>query len=357
LAENATVKAMRTFILSGVLLFAAFPATSNYHLNSYGFGSGGTANSSTTTYALEGSTGEISGSSSSTSNAQTKPGFIQTQQANVPQLASIDNNSGQYYNKLHFVIDNQNNPSDATFLIAVSTDNFVSDTRYLQPDGTLSSTLNLSDYQTYAAWGGTSGSLMVGLVPSTTYSVKLRATQGKFTESAYGPTSTQATAAPTITFSLATSSSSTPPYTIGFGTLSAGTVATAPQTINTTLSTNGASGGDVYISGQNGGLKSGSTGYLINAITNDLGTVSEGFGVQNSSVGQTSGGPFSVLSPYAGSGNTVGLVDSTTRSLYSSSTPITAGSGVLSLKAKAAATDVAARDYQEILTFVASANF
>jgi len=348
---------MEKLALLAVALFAALPATSNYRLNSYGFGSGGTANSHTTTYSLEGTVGELSGSSSGTTNNSAKPGFIQTQQAHVPKLASIDNNGGLYYNKLHFVIDNQNNPTDATFLISVSTDNFVADTRYLQPDGTLSSSLSLSDYQTYAAWGGSSGSLMIGLTPSTTYYVRLKATQGQFTESAYGPISSQATAAPSLTFNLVTSTQPSPPFSVSLGTLQAGSINTTPQTINTTFTTNGATGGSVYLSGQNGGLLSSSTGYKINAVSNDLSTISEGFGAQNSSISQTSGGPFVVVTPYNGSGSFVGIVGSITRSLYNSTGPVTGGTGQLILKAKSSTTDVAASDYQEILTFTAAANF
>jgi len=40
------------------------------------------------------------------------------------------------------------------------------------------------------------------------------------------------------------------------------------------------SGGDVYIEGKNGGLKSASTGYTIGAISKDLGSCQEGFGAQ-----------------------------------------------------------------------------
>lgn len=344
--------------LAGMLsLFAALPATSNYQLQSYGFGSGGTSSSSTATYSLEGTAGELSGQSSSTANASTKPGFIQTQQANVPKLASLDNNGGQYYNKLHFVIDTQGNPSDATYLIAVSTDNFVADTRYVQSDGTLTNTLSTAHYQTYSAWGGASGSLMIGLLPSTTYSVKLRATQGKFSESAYGPVTAQATAAPSITFSLATSSQASPPFSINLGTLTAGNIATSSDTINTTLTTNGTSGGDVYIKSQNGGLTSISTSSNIPAVSNDLNSIGQGFGAQNSSVGQTSGGPYNVVAPYNVSGTNVGIVNTTIRSLYTSSSPIIGGSGVLLLKAKSATTSVASSDYQEILTFIAAGNF
>ncbi len=109
---------MQGYVTLGVglssFLLAVLPATSNYKLNSYGFGSGGTVSSHTSTYSLEGTTSELNGQTGSTANTKTKPGFVETQQANVPKLVSLDNNGGQYYNKLHFVIDNQNNPTDAT---------------------------------------------------------------------------------------------------------------------------------------------------------------------------------------------------------------------------------------------------
>ncbi len=353
---------MRGFITLGVglstFVFAALPATSTYKLNSYSFGSGGTADSHTSSYSLEGTTGEISGQKGSTTNTTNKPGFIETQQANVPKLTALDNNGGQYYNKLHFVIDNQNNPTDATFLIAVSTDNFVADTRYVQAsDGTLTNTLSTSNYQTYASWGGSGGSLIIGLLPSTSYQVRLRATQGKFSESAYGPASSQATAAANLTFSLVTSAQPNAPFSVSLGTLNAGTVNTTTDTINTGLTTNGASGANVYVTSLNGGLKSAATGYQINAVSNDLSSISEGFGAQNSSIGQTSGGPYSVVSPYGGTADNVGVISALTRSLYTSTNPVTSGSGVLVLKAKSKSTSVAATDYQEVLTFVAAGNF
>src|SRR5690349_17026974 len=106
---------MKHMLLGGLLIFAVFPSTTTYKLNAYTFGSGGSKNSSTTTYALEGSTGQIGAANSSTVTYTLKPSYVPTQQANVPKISAFDNNSGQYYNKLHFVIDTQNNPTDATF--------------------------------------------------------------------------------------------------------------------------------------------------------------------------------------------------------------------------------------------------
>lgn len=77
---------LNTFLGIGLALFAALPATSTYQLNSYGFGSGGTSNSTTSTYAIEGISGELSGPTGSTATYKVKPGFIETQQANFNRL-------------------------------------------------------------------------------------------------------------------------------------------------------------------------------------------------------------------------------------------------------------------------------
>lgn len=343
--------------LMAPLLFAAVPQTTNYQLNSYGFGSGGTVNSSTATYSLEGATGELTDSASSTANTTTKPGYVETKQANVPKLVSLDNNGGEFYNKLQFVIDQQGNPSDAKYLVAVSTDDFTSDTKYLRPDGTLSDSVSTSYYQTYNAWGGANGSLIIGLEPDITYSVKLKATQGDSTESQFGPSLSETTGTPSLTFGLETSTQSSPPFSVSLGTLNAGDINTTDSTINTSLTTNGASGADVYILGKNGALKSDSTGSQISAVSDDLANLTRGFGVQSTSVGQASGGPYTVQSPYDVTGTYVGIVSAINRSLYSSSSPVTDGSGVLVLKAKSATDDVAASDYREVLTFIAAGNF
>src|SRR5665213_218929 len=183
-------------ILAGALIglgslggvFATFPTTTNYSLQSYGFGSGG-GPTSTANYSLEGITGELSGQTASTTNYTALPGFIQTQQANVPKVTLT--NPATYYDKLHFVIDQQNNPTDALYAMQVCigadwTPTCGGTTMYVKSDDTLGSTLTLTDYQTYSAW--TSGaSNIIGLSSSTTYYIRAKATQGQFTESVYGP--------------------------------------------------------------------------------------------------------------------------------------------------------------------------
>ena len=345
--------------------YAAMPATTTYKLNSFGFGSGGTANSSTSTYALEGTTGEISGQPSSTITYSTLPGFIQTQQANVPKLAALDNGSGIYYNKLHFTIDQQGNPTDALYALAVSTDNFVADTRYIKADHTVGASLATTDYQNYAAWGGSSGTTVIGLNVNQIYYVKVKATQhqfdkasGRYTESAYGPISNATTASQSITFNLVTSNQASPPFSIDLGNLPAGTPVTSAQTINVTLSTNAVSGGDIYISGSDTGLKSASTGNIITSATADLTSATQGFGAHNNTITQGSLGTLGVAdSIYSGSGNNVGIVNTTTHSIYTATAPITGPTGKIQLIGKSATTTEAATDYSDTLTLVASGNF
>lgn len=338
------------------LFFASLPATTNYQLNSYGFGSGGTANSGTATYSLEGMAGEVGGIKTTTVTYGAKPGFIETQQANLPKLSNLHNNGGAFYNKLRFIIDQQGNPGDALYALSISTDNFSSDIRYVKSDNTVGTSLSLSDYQSYATWGGATGGDIIGLNAGTTYYVRVKATQGKFTESDWGPISSAATSTnPSITFSVVTSSQSTPPFTIALGQLLPDTVTSGPDTINVTLDSNATNGAHVYISGQNGGLLS--SGSLIASATADLTSAPSGFGVRNATIGQTSGGPFTVVSPYGGSGNNVGLIDSTLRTLYNSSGPITNGTATLQIKAKASAATAEGSDYTEVLTLVAAGSF
>lgn len=337
------------WLLLGMGLFAVMPATGNYQLNSFGFGSGGGANSTTSNYALEGISGEVAGQTTLTANYSVEPGFIQTEQANVPKIASFDNGSGTYYNKLHFVIDQQSNPSDALYALSISTDNFSSDIRYVKSDLTVGSSLTLTDYQTYAAWGGGSGSNILGLLPNTTYYLRAKATQGKFTESGYGPVMSVATVNPSLSFSISTN-------TLTLGSLLAGSVIDAPATIDITFATNALSGGDIYINGLHGGLFSALASSTITSATADLTPASRGFGARVTATGASSG-TLSSVSPYSGSSNNVGITDTTIRRIITASAPVVGGTGSVIIKAKSASTDPASNDYTETLTMLASASF
>ncbi len=338
------------------LMLAAMPASGNYQLNSYGFGTGGTAGTSSTNYSVNGLSGEVAGSSSST-NYKAGAGEAYEKQAHVPTATLA--NSSNWYNKLLLTVGPGANPSDAVFAVAISTDNFVT-TQYVKSDFTVGSTLAFTDYLTYATWGGASGVMVRGLQRSTVYTVKVKAYRGKFTESAYGPTASATTSDPQLLFGIdvsAVDASSTPPYLISFGTLPVSTVTDSPQRVWVSLDTNGESGGKVYLSGQNIGLKSTASNYTIASQTGDLSALTEGFGAKGMSATQTSGGPLTLSAPYNGVSDNIGVADSVIREIFNTAGPVTAGRGSFVLKAKTQPLTPASSDYTETLTAVAAGNF
>ncbi len=287
------------------------------------------------------------------------PGLQFTNQANVPPAPTFTN-PANYYNKLKLVLDAGGNPTDTVFAITISTDSFVSDNRYVQSDNTVGATLGLEDYQTYSVWGGASGFNIIGLAANTTYQVKVKAWQGKFTETGYGPASTAATVGARLTFDIdvsATDSDTGPPYITNFGDLIASTVTSSPEKIWVDFDTNGESGGRVYVYASNAGLQSARASYTISSVTGNLTALSEGFGAQGSTATQSAGGPFSVTTAYDLTSNNVAVTDATIREIFTASNPITAGRGSFLLKAKSSAVTPAASDYTETLTVIASASF
>lgn len=338
---------MWNFVLSIVAsaLLAILPSSTNYKLEGFGFGSGGTANSTSTNFKLNGVSGEVSNNVSSSTNFKANNGFNHTIEAHVP-IVTLTNPSN-FYNKLTFTLNNQSNATDATFVLQISTDNFVADTtHYIQADLTIGTT---KLYQNYAAWGSGGNQNVVGLIPLTTYYLRAAAFHSNFTESAYGPIASVATVNVNFSYSLS-------PSTVDIGNLSPGTVGTSPS-VTMNIDTNADNGASVWISGLNAGLRSTSANFTIAAVTGDLASLGSGFGIQVASVTQTSGGPLAKASPYNGASNNVGIVDSTFRTIFTSVGPITAGVGTLVGQAKSTSVTPAAIDYKEVLTMVAAGSF
>ncbi|HSW78658.1 MAG TPA: hypothetical protein VLF88_01405 [Candidatus Babeliales bacterium] len=344
-------------VLAGSIFFAALPATNNYQLNSYGFGSGGTANSNTSNYSLEGISGEVSSQPTSTSNYSALPGFVQTQQANEPKVTLT--NPSNYYDKLKFVIDEQGNPADALYALQISTtSDFSSGNNYVKSDNTIGPTLTLADYQTYSAWGGASGANVIGLSSATTYYLRAKATQGQFTESGYGPGSSSSTVGQSISFCLYTGANcAAGGNSVAFGNLLPATEADSPNNIGVDFATNADFGGNVYVYSLNGGLRSSAASYTITSATADLSSASEGFGAQIASASQSSGGPFSKVSPYDGAGNNVGGLSMNINTIFTSSAPLSGGSGAIQLKVRPSNTTPEATDYSDVITVIAAAAF
>jgi hypothetical protein len=332
------------------LFILVMPTSPNFKLKDYSFGSGGTSGSTAGGFSLEAITGQASGAKASGGGFSVGPGLIFLGQANVP-VAPTFTNPSNYYNKLQLIVNPSGNPSDTKFAIAISSDGFTTTNFVQSADDTIGPT---QDYETYATWNSSTGIYVVGLQAGTTYQVKAKAMQGKYSETGFGPTASAATVNPTLSFAISTDLTSTPPYIIDFGSMVPNTVNTSPHHINVSLDTNAVNGGRVYVSAANGGLYSTVANYKINAVTTaNLAGLSEGLGAQG-----ISGGTLTLAAPYdVTSGDAVGVVDSTVRSIFTAAGPITGGTGSFLLKAKPASIAPSASDYAESLTVVASGSF
>lgn len=344
--------------LGVVLMVAGLPASTNFQLQSYGVGSGGTAVSSSTNYQVNGLAGQLTGRSTS---AHYTGGFGLNyhMQGNVPTLTLT--NDDNWYDKLHLTLDPAGNPSDTLFLIAISTDGFTT-TQYIKNDLTITSTLNSSDYMTFADLGGSSGVILRGLAESTVYSVQADALRNSaFTETGLGPVTSGATVNQQIRFRLdvaPTYTSTSPPYVVSFGSLLPGSVITASNKIWATISTNADNGGYIYGDGLNGGLSSVTTGHTIASGTVNLSSATEGFGLQDLSVTQTAEGPLAENANYNVSGTNVSQLMTNLAELFTTSgSPITGGVGEIGVVAKAGLLTSAANDYTETMTLVAAGSF
>ncbi len=337
-------------------MLLVMPASTNYQLHDFGFGSGGSGVTDSSNYSMNAIVGETSAGNLEGSTYDLGPGLQFTRQSNTPAAPSFSN-SGSYYNRLDFILDSGSNPSDTLFAIAISTDNFAT-TNFVQADLTIGAS---PVYQTYTAWGGGSGSQVIGLQPNTSYNIKVKAVQTELTESAYSAVATAATLSPSLSYDIDVSASDTetgPPYTLSFGTLAVGSVTTASERVWVDLNTNADGGAFIYAYANGTGLSSINAGYTIPSASVDLAGASEGFGLRVNTVTQSSGGPLTAVSPYNGSNDVVGILDTTTRTiLHSTAAPITAGRSSILVKAKAATTTPAASDYSSTITMIASATF
>lgn len=359
---------MKVFLILGIgfaFLFAvitspkvfAGPTSSNFELQQYGFGAGGVASSSSESFLFQGVVGEIETASLSSENYLALPGLTYTEEPNTPG-APLFTNPSNYYNKLNIVVDDSDNPADVEFSIQISSGSadFSSNTFYVQSDHTLGFD---RIWQTYSAWNGVTGFDVVGLKPGTTYFARVSAKSGVFQEGIFGPSSNAATDIPTLTMNVETSSQPVPPFTVNIGNLTPGSVTTSPDTIDITISTNATNGALTYLYGSNNGLRSTQAGnYNINSVTNNLGSIPEGYGARGTTATQTSGGPMVILNPYDGAGNNVGVVDTSKRPLSDSSeTPVNNGRISFELKAKASNTTPSANDYVDTLTVLGTGSF
>lgn len=345
---------------SSPVLAQSIPTSANYKMINYGFGGGGTASSSSTNYSLFGTLGQVDQGSPSSANYFIGAGLEFTLQASVSAAPTFTNPSS-WYNKLKLTINRGgNDPADYKYAIRVASGS--GSFQYVQNDNTLGPDLGLEDWQTYASWGASSGFNIIGLYPGTTYTAQVAAKQGDFfTQFFWSPTALATTENSTLSFDIDISSSDTEtssPYTVAIGNLSPGSVTTAPNKVWVDIATNATNGGIIYILGTNTGLLSSTASYTISALSNDLTSVSEGYGAQNSTTTQVSGGPMQAIAPYNGASNNVGILDTAKRTIYdSSNTAVTGGRVSFLIKAKASNTTPAASDYADTITVLVTGSF
>lgn len=335
-------------------MFAVMPTSTNYSLKTYDVGAGGGSGSSAS-YKLNGVAGTQTGSSGTSATYSTQSGIASTSGANVPPAPTFTNPSS-YYDRLRLVLVSGDNPTTTKFAIAISSDNFTT-TEYVKSDHSIGTTLSFADRQTYDAWGGSSGFLVLGLQAATTYQVKVKAMQGNFTETAYGPLASAATESPSITFAVATTVNPTPPFSISFSNLSLGTVFDANADASLSLTTNALAGGSIYLKSSNAGLKSVRTAYTLPSVTADLGAAGKGYGALVTSVSQSSGGPLAATAPFNGGGNNVGAITTALQEISSTGAPVSGGNMIVRFKAKTDLTVPESNDYTDVLTFVAAVSF
>lgn len=222
-------------------VLASNPASSNFGIEEYSFGSGGTIGSNSSSFSLYGISGEVEQGTNASGNFQLEGGLTNLIEANLPSAPTLTNPSSTY-DRLKIVIDNGNNPSDTTFAIAISSDNFVT-IQYVKSDYTIGSTLTNADWLPYSgigSWGGSTGVYITGLQANTTYKVKVKARKGSFTESPYSAVASATTDVPSLSFGVS-------PTSVIFTNLNGSNSYTdTTQTTDLTTSTNAYNGYSVY---------------------------------------------------------------------------------------------------------------
>jgi len=232
-------------VFGTVIPVYAGPTSTNYELKDYTFGGGGTTKSDSTNFSIFGVAGEVESGQPNSTNFKAGGGLVYTMQADVPGAPTLSNPATNY-DRLKIIINNGGNPTDAQFAVAISADNFATDTRYVKSDNTVGATLVSADWRTYSSWGSATGIFIRTLVANTTYTVKVKARRGNFTETGYSPTTQATTSNPSLTFGISSA-------TLTFNNLNSGNSFTdSSKTTVLTTSTNAYNGYTIY--GRNTGL-------------------------------------------------------------------------------------------------------
>jgi hypothetical protein len=243
--------------------------SSNYRIEDSTFDGGG-ENSNSTNYSSRDSISDIDTSQSNSGNYKSSPGFQPGAYPGIPAQPTLVNTGGLLYNSLDFIIaTGDGQQSDTTYAIAISSDNFAT-TYFIQTDDTLGTT---EAWQSYSGWGSGVGERVTGLLPNTTYKIKVKASYGSGSnaidsESGYSLEASASTIAPSLVASIAGISSGTAiagvtttvtstSSAMGYGSLTIGDGNPNIAAQRVTVTTN-ATGGYTTTVRQDGPLTSGS---------------------------------------------------------------------------------------------------
>lgn len=251
------------------MLFAETLTGSTYQIENPSIDVGGEPSSSAN-YSSREALGEQNDEGSSSTNYKVFPGFMQSAYPGIPGTPTFTNTGGTLYNALDFVVVTGNGQqTDTTYAIAISTDDFAT-TNYIQADDTIGSA---AAWQTYTNWGGGSGERLTGLLPGTTYKIKVKARYGADTESGFSTTASAATSNPSLTitfigvssgnsFDGETTTITTSATAISYGSLIPSSPAIAAHQVAVTTN---ASGGYTTTVQQDGNLRT-TTSEQISAV-------------------------------------------------------------------------------------------
>lgn len=195
--------ALLIVVVPSVVLAETIGST-NYNIEGATLDGGGEASSSTNYSSRDSISGEESGDSSST-NYKNPSSFQNIAYPGIPATPTLVNTGGTLYNSLDFVVATGSGQQiDTTYAIAISVDNFVT-TYFVQTDDTLGTT---EAWQTYTGWNSGTGERVTGLLPSTAYKIKVKASYGSGSnaadsESGYSQTATASTSLASLSVSIA----------------------------------------------------------------------------------------------------------------------------------------------------------